>query len=130
MRRSSTYAIWAGMLRRCRNQNCRSFVDYGGRGITVCERWLTFTNFFDDMGERPAGLTLERVRNGEGYSKGNCVWATRQEQSMNTRRSVNFVTTQGVEVSQTKLAQMLGVPRVTFQRRLAGGWLPEGWARA
>jgi hypothetical protein len=83
---SATYETWKGMVQRCTNPNDRRrWENYGGRGITVCERWLKFENFLADMGERPKGLTLDRKNNDKGYSKANCRWATRSEQMRNRR---------------------------------------------
>jgi len=73
------------MLSRCTSPTKREFPDYGGRGITVCVRWMEFPNFLADMGERPAGMTLDRIDNDKGYEPGNCRWATPKEQSRNTR---------------------------------------------
>lgn len=75
------------MLQRCNNPRRASWVHYGGRGIRVCERWLSFVNFLADMGERPAGLTLERVNNDGNYEPDNCRWASAKEQVLNTRRT-------------------------------------------
>lgn len=86
-RRSRTYRTWSAMWRRCTNPKDCGFRYYGGRGITVCERWRSFENFLADMGERPPGLTIEREDNDRSYEPGNCRWATRAEQSRNTRRS-------------------------------------------
>lgn len=92
MRKTLTYKIWAGMLQRCNNWNDPSYKDYGGRGITVCERWLKFENFFADMGEKPHGLTIDRIDNDLGYYKENCKWATQAEQVRNQRLSVKSKT--------------------------------------
>lgn len=83
-----TYISWYEMMRRCSDPTEQQFADYGGRGITVCDRWLTFTNFREDMGDRPAGLTLEREDNEAGYDLDNCRWATRAEQQRNRRNTI------------------------------------------
>ena len=81
------YTVWANMIQRCYNPMHEHWKHYGARGIKVCQRWRRFENFYEDMGKRPANLTLERKRNNEGYSKDNCKWATRKEQANNQRRS-------------------------------------------
>lgn len=86
-RRNPTYTAWLQMRDRCDNPTNKSWADYGGRGIKVCERWMTFEAFFADLGARPAGLTLERSNNELGYEPGNVRWATRTEQNRNTRRT-------------------------------------------
>lgn len=81
------YRSWHNMLSRCRNPNSTDFKNYGGRGITVCDRWLRFPNFYADMGDPPPGMLLERERNDQGYEPGNCIWATRLAQNRNRRSS-------------------------------------------
>lgn len=83
---TSTYRIWKGMRERCRNPNIPNYFRYGGRGITVCERWQTYANFLADMGECPPGLSIERENNDGNYEPGNCHWATDLEQGRNTRK--------------------------------------------
>jgi hypothetical protein len=73
------------MMQRCRNKNDPSYALYGGRGITVCERWHKFENFFADMGHPPPGLWIERVNNSLGYMPSNCAWSTPAEQAANRR---------------------------------------------
>lgn len=89
--RSSTYNSWAKMIGRCTNPNDDAWMYYGGRGITVCDSWIKdFRNFLSDMGERPTGLTLDRINTNEGYSRENCRWATKSTQQLNRRTTNKF----------------------------------------
>lgn len=86
MRRSRTYNSWISMKTRCNNPNALKYPHYGGRGIKVCEQWQSFEAFYADMGERPEGLTLDRINNDGNYEPSNCRWATASEQNFNRRK--------------------------------------------
>jgi hypothetical protein len=80
---SSTYTSWEAMRQRCNNPHNDYYHRYGGRGIKICERWNEFSNFLEDMGERPPGKTLDRKDNNKNYCKENCKWSTPKEQANN-----------------------------------------------
>lgn len=81
------YFVWHSMISRCRNRNYPNYKNWGGRGITVCRNWkLSFSKFLADMGERPEGLTLDRIDNDGNYEPSNCRWTNRFIQNRNTRK--------------------------------------------
>jgi hypothetical protein len=84
--RTPEFNIWCGIKKRCLNPKDKDYPNYGGRGVTICERWLRFENFLKDMGERPRpSLSIERRNNGGDYEPSNCYWATRSQQAINRR---------------------------------------------
>ena len=123
--RSSTYTAWSNMKGRCTNPSFKSFHRYGGRGISVHERWLKFENFLEDMGEVPEGMTLERVDNDGNYEPGNVIWASRRDQYRNRSSNV-WVTHNGVRMIARDAADMIGIDFKGFRRRMEN-WPEKDW---
>lgn len=121
--KSPEYRIWTSMLTRCYNERSTTFDRYGGRGITVCDRWrASFEAFLADMGPRPAqGLSIDRIDNARGYEPGNCRWATTREQALN-RRSNHMVTIGGETLPVGAWLDRCGVSRDLFDGRVRAGW--------
>jgi len=115
--KSKTWMIWCSMIARCSNPNNKQWADYGGRGITVCERWRKFENFLADIGECPDGLSIERRENNGNYEPSNCYWATRAEQNRN-KRSNKVHTVNGVTGCLTDLAAHFGISLQTISSRI------------
>lgn len=112
-----TYRSWQMMKNRCTNTKSKDYVFYGGRGISYTESWDTYSGFLADMGEAPPGLTLERLDNNKGYSKDNCIWATRQAQARN--RNYNILYTYKDEALHSwEWAEKLNITINTFRSRL------------
>ena len=111
MRHTSEYNIWSSMFLRCENRKNAGFKNYGGRGITVCERWRTFENFFADMGPRPSKKhSIDRIDNDRGYSPENCRWTTQDVQARNSRKAI-IVEIEDFATSITDLVATLGQDR-------------------
>lgn len=85
---SGAYRTWDKMIQRCTNPNNHAYKHYGEKGVFVCSDWLDFKGFYSDMGDRPEGMTIERLNSEDGYYKENCVWANKQDQMRNTSRNI------------------------------------------
>jgi len=122
---SRAYSVWHSMLQRCLNPNNPNWSRYGGRGITVCERWRSsFQAFLEDMGEPPSGMSLNRVDNDGPYAKENCEWATDEAQARN-KRGNRQLTFGGRTQPLAAWAEELGIPYYTLHARLRRGWSEE-----
>ena len=117
------YITWTNIKARCTNPNNSAYHNYGGRGITVCDKWLkSFENFYEDMGNCPKGFSIERINNDEGYNKSNCIWASSKTQSMN-RRSNFIVNYKGEEKPLKQWCEDLNLEyKKVFARIKQLGW--------
>lgn len=125
--RETIYRIWEGMKSRCYNKKSTSYKNYGGRGITVCDKWKDdFESFVNDVGEMPTKKHwIERIKNNEGYYPGNCKWATPKEQLNNTR-SNRMLTFNGTSRTLQQWSEFLNINRVTIISRIDYyGWSVE-----
>lgn len=118
------YAVWHNMIRRCENPKARNYKNYGGRGIKVCKRWRNLKNFYEDMGECPEGMSIDRIDNDGDYSPANCRWATKKEQSNNTRRNHN-IEYAGITMTLAQWSEELGISRAALESRFRSGWSVE-----
>ncbi len=118
---TSIHNIWSGIRERCRNANSAGFKRYGGRGIDMCDRWYdSFEAFYEDMGPRPAGMSVDRIDNDKGYSPENCRWATVSEQAQNTSKNT-IVEYNGESMALAEAARRSGVKRGTIKARIERG---------
>lgn len=125
MTNSPTMTSWSEMKRRCYAEHRKEYVNYGGRGILVCQRWLdSFSNFLEDMGERPEGTTLERINNDAHYSKENCRWIPRREQEYN-KRSSRKVNLNGEIMCLSQACSKFNANYYLTYARLRRGWSLE-----
>lgn len=118
--KSRTYKLWMAMRNRCDRVN----QDYSCRGIVYDERWKSFENFLEDMGEAPEGLSLDRIDCNGNYHKANCRWATRVEQANNTRANV-FIEWDGKRQTRSQWEKELGMQPTTLRSRIKAGWPME-----
>ena len=115
--KTKTYGCWRDMRHRCNNAHYSNYKSYGGRGITVCERWDKFENFLEDMGEKPEGRSLDRIDNNGNYCPENCRWATPKEQSKNMRNNI-FIVYNGKQMLLSELSELSGINRETLKYRI------------
>ena len=117
-----TYSRWKSMLQRCYTTTSAAYQYYGGRGITVCDRWRSFPPFLEDMGACPGPqMTLDRIDNHRGYEPGNCRWVSKADQSGNRRNCV-VLNHDGLSLNVAQWAAKLGIPPNTIRQRLYLGW--------
>lgn len=123
---TSTYRIWHGMINRCTNPHYKKYKNYGGRGISVCERWYDFANFLTDMGERPGNLELDRINPNGNYEPSNCRWITHKEQCRNKCNTV-YITYDGQQYTLPALAEKFGFRngKILYNRIFSRGWSLE-----
>jgi hypothetical protein len=121
---SKTYKVWAGMKKRCSTPSMTAYKYYGGRGISVCERWNSFDNFLADMGETPEGMSLDRIDSDGNYEPLNCRWASPKAQARNRRNAVR-VTAFGETLTLPEWVEKTGLSYRTIYGRLRVGTDPE-----
>lgn len=122
---TKVYRTWESMIRRCANASRTGYTRYGGRGITVCDRWRSFDAFLADMGKPPTAThSLDRIDNNGPYAPDNCRWATPKEQSNNSRRPT-FITHENRTLNLSEWATELGLNAGAISNRIRAGWPPE-----
>ena len=123
MSRTPEYKAWDGMKQRCFNPNHKSYSDYGGRGITVCDRWQnSFETFLADMGVKPTSKhSLDRINNDGDYSPDNCRWATKAEQQ-NNRTNNHLITINNETWTMAQWEKKMGYEENVIRQRLKYGW--------
>jgi len=123
MKDTPEYRSWRSMKTRCLNPKDAFYARYGGRGVKICQEWIdSFEAFYADVGPRPAGTTLDRIKNSEHYAPGNVRWATAHEQQRN-RSSNHLLTFRGKTMPLVSWAELIGINRHTLKTRLTKlGW--------
>lgn len=119
------YSKWAGMKRRCLNKNDKKYFRYGGRGIIVCDKWLKFNNFRDDMYQSylehfkqyGKNTSIDRINNNGNYEPNNCKWSTQKEQTNNMRKNI-FITYMGTTLTMKQWSEKLNICNTTLWNRL------------
>lgn len=122
--KSKIWSIHRSMMDRCYLKTSHAYNRYGGRGITVCDRWHDFEKFYEDMGDKPNGMSLDRIDNNSGYSPENVKWASYKEQANNTR-SNRILTYMGRSQNISQWADEFNLKMTTIWARLQRGWTVE-----
>ena len=120
----SAYGTWKSMMGRCHNSNDKDYADYGARGIVVCEAWHDMPTFAQDVGEKPANCSLERIDNSKGYEPSNCKWATPFEQGANKRNNHHLLI-HGEVIHLAEVSRVYGIKESTLRNRLYLGMSDE-----
>lgn len=120
--KTKEYTVWANMKGRCYNEKDAAYYNYGGRGITICERWLnSFENFLKDMGECPDGMSIDRINNDGNYEPSNCKWVTIFEQNANRRGNIQ-ITIEGETKTLMQWSRKRGLKYGTVHDRYIDGF--------
>jgi hypothetical protein len=119
--KTKAYKSWFAMMRRCYREKSDGFVNYGGRGITVCHEWHQFEQFYADMGEPGKGMSIDRIDNNGNYEPSNCRWATQKEQNRNQRRN-RLLSIDGLTKTMAEWAEIAGISSSKVHQRLSRGW--------
>lgn len=123
-KRKAEYQTWCGMRARCHNKKCKEFRFYGAKGVSVCKRWDSFSNFYSDMGDRPTNKhSIDRIDPSGNYEPGNCRWATNAEQGRNKRNSI-YITIQGETKTINEWAERLKKSAGAIRARMHRGMSP------
>lgn len=120
------YSIWENIIQRCNNPKNQSYKSYGGRGITICTSWLTFQNFYNDMGDPTTGKhEIDRINNNANYEPSNCHWVTRKENNRNKRDNI-LLTHGGYTATVKEWSERIGMAYETLLHRVGRlGWSTE-----
>jgi len=122
MSRSRIYKIWGSMKQRCLNKNHPTYQRYGAKGIKICEEWMGFNKFYNDVGDPPSEIhSIDRKDNLKGYIKGNCRWATPTEQA-NNRSTNRVIAYNGESLTMSQWARKAGIPKGMLKHRVDSGW--------
>lgn len=121
MTNSRIFKIWMGMHARCKYPSATGYKNYGGKGILVCERWSTFEKFYEDMGDAPVGMSIDRIDSYGNYEPSNCKWSTKSEQNKN-QRDIKIFTHDGKSQTLSAWAVQAGTTYSTLRARVIGGW--------